>query len=370
MIVLSNVLKHYENLHAIPEIGFEEVKTSAYLAERLEEAGFKVTRNVGGATGVIGIYESGEPGPTLALRADMDALGHVIDGVRCARHTCGHDAHSSMVLSAAEETIKNRAVKKGRLKILFQPAEELGAGALSMIKGGAIDDVDMILGLHIRPEEECSKGHAIPAMLYSASITLAATISGKPAHGARPHLGINVINAAAAAINAVNAIHLNPNLSYSAKATRFLCDSGVTNAIPAEAQVFWDMRAAKNDTMDILKEKVAAAVTAGVATVGASVKLDFIKGIPAAELDDEMTALLAASITEVMGEGALLEPFSTAGGEDFFYYPRHKPSIKAGFFGLGVNAAPGLHHPDMHFDTDALETGVDVLQDVVKKVLG
>ncbi len=84
MIVLSNVLKHYENLHAIPEIGFEEVKTSAYLAERLEEAGFKVTRNVGGATGVIGIYESGEPGPTLALRADMDALGHVIDGVRCA----------------------------------------------------------------------------------------------------------------------------------------------------------------------------------------------------------------------------------------------------------------------------------------------
>ena len=219
---MSNVLKHYGYLHTIPEVGLEEVKTSAYLAEQLEKAGFKVTRNVGGATGVIGIYDTGVEGPTLALRADMDALGHVIDGVPCARHTCGHDAHSSMVLAAAEEIIREKIVTKGRLKILFQPAEEIAAGALTMIAGGAIDDVDMIIGSHIRPEEECKKGFAIPAMWYSASGTVDVIIHGKPAHGARPHLGINAIDAAAAAINAVNAIHLNPNFSYSAKPTRFL----------------------------------------------------------------------------------------------------------------------------------------------------
>jgi len=367
---LSNVLKHYGYLHTIPELGLQEVKTSAYLAEKLEKAGFTVTTNVAGATGIIGVYDSGIEGPTLALRADMDALGHIIDGVLCARHTCGHDSHSSMLLSAAEELISEKAIKKGKLKILFQPAEEIGAGALTMIEGGAIDDVDIILGLHIRPEEECTKGHAIPAMLYSAACTMETTIKGKPAHGARPHLGINTIDAAAAAITAVNAIHLNPTLTYSAKATRFLCDSGVTNAIPAEAHVVWDLRAAKNDTMTELQEKITSAVTAGVATVGATIDIKFIKQMYAAELDDEVTSLLADSITEVMGKDALLPPFQTAGSEDFFHYTHHKPSLKAGFFGLGVNATPGLHHPDMHFDTDALETGVDILKTSVKKILG
>ena len=367
---MSNVLKHYGYLHTIPEVGLEEVKTSAYLAEQLEQAGFKVTRNVGGATGVIGVYDSGVEGPTLALRADMDALGHVIDGVPCARHTCGHDAHSSMVLSAAEEIIREKIVNKGRLKILFQPAEEIAAGALTMIKGGAIDDVDMIIGSHIRPEEECRKGFAIPAMWYSASGTVDVIIHGKPAHGARPHLGVNAIDAAAAAINAVNAIHLNPNFSYSAKPTRFICDSGVTNAIPAEAHVNWDIRAAENDVMALLQEKIVKAIEGGVSTVGATAEIKFIKELPAAELDDGMTNLLAETITDVMGKDALLAPFKTAGGEDFFFYTRHKPSIKAGFFGLGVNAVPGLHHPDMHFDTDALETGVNLFKAAVKKILG
>ncbi|KYZ75505.1 peptidase M20 [Anaerosporomusa subterranea] len=367
---MSKVIKHYEYLHTIPEIGFEEVKTSAYLADQLEKAGFQTTSHVGGTTGIVGVYDSGTAGPTLALRADMDALGHVIDGVHCARHTCGHDAHSSMVLTAAEELIKEKAIQKGRLKIIFQPAEELGTGALAMIKGGAIDDVDMLLGLHIRPAEECKTGQAIPAMYYSASGTIETVIAGVPAHGARPHLGVNAIDAAVGAINAVNAIHLNPNFSYSAKATKFLCDSGVTNAIPAEAHVFWDIRAQFNSTMDELRTKVLQAIQTGAATVGAKAEAKVIKEIPAAELDEEMTAILADSIREALGDEGLLKPFSTPGGEDFFFYTREKPEIKAGFFGLGVNATPGLHHPDMHFDIEALDSGVEILKIAVKKILG
>lgn len=367
---MSTVIKHYEYLHTIPELGFEEVKTSAYLAEQLERAGFKTTRNVGGTTGIVGIYDSGHAGPTLALRADMDALGHVIDGAHCAMHTCGHDGHSSMVLTAATDMLNEKAIKKGRLKIIFQPAEELGTGALAMIKGGAIDDVDMLLGLHIRPEEECKKGQAIPAMYYSASGTIETVFTGVPAHGARPHLGVNVIDAAVGAINAVNALHLNPNLSYSAKATKFLCDSGVTNAIPAEAHVYWDIRAQFNSTMDELKAKILPAIHAGAATIGAKVEAQLIKEIPAAELDDGMTAILAESIRTVLGDEGLLKPFYTPGGEDFFFYARQKPSIKAGFFGLGVNAKPGLHHPDMRFDIDALDIGVEILKTAAKKILG
>lgn len=367
---MSKVLNHYEYLHTIPELGFQEVKTSAYLADHLEQAGFQTTRNVGDTTGVVGVYDSGNAGPTLALRADMDALGHVIDGVHCARHTCGHDAHSSMILAAAEELLREKAIKKGRLKIIFQPAEELGGGALAMIKGGAVDDVDMLIGLHIRPEEECKKGQAIPAMYYSASGTVETKFTGVPAHGARPHLGINAIDAATGAIQAVNAVHLNPAQSWSAKATKFLCDSGVTNAIPAEAQVYWDIRAQFNSTMDELKKKVLGAIQTGAATVGAKVEATVIKEMPAAELDEEMTALLAESIQEVLGSDALQKPFYTPGGEDFFFYTRHNPKIKAGFMGLGVNAAPGLHHPDMHFELDALENGVSIVKNAAKKVLG
>ncbi|MBP2637980.1 MAG: amidohydrolase [Firmicutes bacterium] len=367
---MSKLIKHYEHLHTIPEIGFEEVKTAAYLANHLEKAGFKTTCNVGGTTGVIGVYDSGIEGPTLALRADMDALGHVIDGVHCARHTCGHDAHSAIVLTVAEELIQEKAIRKGRLKIIFQPAEELGTGALAMIRGGAVADVDILLGLHIRPEEECKKGQAIPAMFYSASGTIETVIKGVPAHGARPHLGVNAIDAAVGAIQAVNAIHLNPTLSYSAKATKFLCDSGVTNAIPAEALVYWDIRAQFNNTMAELKAKVLQAIQAGAATVGAAAESKVIKELPAAELDEDITALLADSIREVLGEKGLLKPYYTPGGEDFFFYTQSNPKIKAGFWGLGVNAAPGLHHPDMHFDLDALKYGVEIVKISAKKLLG
>jgi len=364
------VIKHYEYLHTIPELGFEEVKTSAYLADQLEKAGFQTTRNVGGTTGVVGVLDSGVPGPTLALRADMDALGHVIGGVHCARHTCGHDAHMSMVLTAAQELMAEKAIKKGRLKIIFQPAEEIGQGALAMIKGGAIDDVDMIIGLHIRPEQECKRGQASPAMYYSACGTVETVITGAPAHGARPHLGINAIDAAVGAIIAVNAIHLDPNLSYSAKATKFICDAGVTNAIPAEARVYWDIRAQYNSTMEALKAKIVPAIEAGVATVGAKVDIKFTKEIPAAELDEEMTAILAESIKEVLGESGLIPPIHTVGGEDFFFYTKEKPSLKAGFIGLGVNATPGLHHPDMRFEIEAMHDGVAILKTAVKKILG
>jgi len=366
---MSTVIQHYEYLHTIAEIGFEEVKTAAYLADQLRLAGFETTCNVGGTTGITALYDSGRPGPTLALRADMDALAHVINGKACALHSCGHDAHSATVLTVAQELIKESAIKKGRLKILFQPAEEIGAGALAMIKGGAIDDIDILIGMHIRPIEECKTGQAVPAMYYSASATVEANFSGVPAHGARPHLGINVIDGAAAAIQAVNAIHLNPNLSYSAKATRFLCDSGVTNAIPAHALVCWDIRAQFNATMEELQKKLLQVIPAGAATVGATVKVNILKEMPAAELDSEITSLLAASIAEVLGEANVLPPVYTPGGEDFFHYVKAKPDIKAGFFGLGVNASPGLHHPEMKFDVHALENGVNIFKTVVKKIL-
>ncbi|MFR3635838.1 MAG: amidohydrolase, partial [Sutterella sp.] len=139
-------------LHTMPELAFQEVRTSQFVADTLEKLGYEVTRNVGNTTGVIGVVKGAEPGPTLMLRADMDALPFEIDGKPCAIHACGHDAHTAMLLAAASE-LKD-VVKRGTLKVLFQPAEETIEGALAMIKAGAIDDVDMIVGAHIRPVQD------------------------------------------------------------------------------------------------------------------------------------------------------------------------------------------------------------------------
>jgi amidohydrolase len=367
---VSDTLEHYQHLHHIAELGFEEFQTSAYIAEVLEGAGFQVTRNIQGTTGIVAEFDSGKPGPVLALRADMDALGHIIEGQLVARHTCGHDGHCSVILSTAQAVMAQGLVKKGRLKLLFQPAEELGTGALAMTAGGAIDDVDMLLGFHLRPLEECVKGQAIPAMLYSASATLEAVVNGVPAHGARPHLGVNALDAGVAAVSAVNALHLAPNLTYSVKETRFLCDAGVTNAIPAQARICWDLRTQDNAPMEELKRKVINAISHSVQAIGAHAEITVMKEMPAAILDDSATALISEAIVEVLGEQGLCAPKVTPGSEDFFHYPSQRPDLKTGFWGLGVNLTPGLHHPDMRFDVEALEIGVAVFKTCVSKVLG
>lgn len=367
---MSRTLEHFNYLHQIPELGFEEFKTAAYIADVLVSSGFQVTRNVNGTTGIVAELNSGEPGPVLALRADMDALGHMIDGRLEARHTCGHDGHSSVVLTAAQEVIAEGLVKKGRLKILFQPAEELGTGAIALTDGGVLEDVDMLLGFHLRPIEECPMGKAVPAMYYSASATVEVDFNGKAAHAARPHLGINALDAAALAVQAVNGIHLSPSLTWSAKATRFLCDAGVTNSIPATARVCWDLRSAENEGMAELKTRVLRAIEGSAAALGATADIRILKEMPAAIIDDEATEVIREAIVEVLGEEGLTDPKSTPGSEDFFHYLRLRPQVKGGFWGLGANLTPGLHHPDMHFDREALALGVQVFKACVRRVLG
>ena len=168
------VMKHFAALHAIPEPGFAEVKTSAYLAEALKAAGYAVTTGIGG-TGVVGVLNGGKPGKTVMVRADMDALVHPIGGKDTAVHSCGHDAHCAMVLTMAEAVaadVKGDATFPGRLKILFQPAEEKLTGALSVIEAGAVADVDIALGFHLRPIQEAKMGQATPALYHGASYIL------------------------------------------------------------------------------------------------------------------------------------------------------------------------------------------------------
>ncbi len=368
MLKLEPIVELYQKLHQMPEPGFEEVKTAAFLAQRLQAAGYTVQTKVGG-TGVIGTLHSAERGPVLALRADIDALRHVVNGKNCAIHSCGHDAHSTMVLSVAEAVAK-RGLRCGTLKIIFQPAEELLCGALRVIEAGAIDDVDVLLGIHLRPAQEAIRGQAIPALCHGASKMIEATLTGRPAHGARPHLGINAIDAAAAVVNAINAIKSNPLIPTSIKTTKLQAGGPALNAIPDKALMAFDLRTQENSAMEELTQKAMTAIESAAASVGATATIHILGGVPAAEYTPEIITLAQDAIIHVLGKDGLLPTTITPGGEDFHFYIRHKPLLKVGYIGLGCNLLPGLHHPDMKFDVAALLDGTNILLYMVDKLIG
>lgn len=363
-----NVKELYKTLHQMPEVGMHEYKTSAFLAEQLEKLGYKVTRGIGG-TGVIGEIKGAEPGPVLMLRADMDALPFVIDGKPTCIHACGHDGHCSMVLSAAS-VLKDK-IKRGTLKILFQPAEETLDGALAVIKSGAIEGVDMMLGLHIRPIQDLPYGKLSPAVKHASSTFAEIHVTGKSCHASRPHLGINAIEVAAAIINAAAAIKINPNIAWSCKPTIIHGGGTATNIIPDSAVIKFDLRSQTNPDMTELLNKLRTVVENTAAAYGTKAEMLLPGGvIPAANLNKELTAEVAECIAEVVGKENLADEINNPGGEDFHYYASKYPNLKAAYFGVGVAAEPGLHDPKLHFNIDGLQAGVDVLVKMTLKKLG
>lgn len=355
----------WKDLHEIPELAMHEEKTSAYVAKTLEDLGIPVTRGVGG-TGVVGYIRGEEPGPVLMLRADMDALPFTIDGKECAIHACGHDSHTAMLLAAASELVGN--VKKGAVKLCFQPAEETIEGALAMIKDGVLDDVDYALGAHIRPIQDVPAGKVCPGVMHSASSTVFVDIEGRSAHAARPHLGVNSIDVATAIVQAVQAIWLNPAGTWSMKCTQLHADAGATNTVPPKATMTFDCRAGTNPLMDELRQHFERAVLNTAAAFGAKAVIKERGCCPAAEYDEDFKQMVADSIVKICGKGGLAKDCG-GGGEDFHNFKVAKPSIKAAYFGVGVGATPGLHAANMTFDPQYLATGVKIFVDMAHKVL-
>ncbi|MGE4588738.1 MAG: amidohydrolase [Acidaminococcaceae bacterium] len=359
----ERVISVYKYLHTIPEPGFEEHKTAAFLAEQLSKAGYDVQTGIGG-TGVVGTLNSGMPGPVVGLRADMDALVHMINGTATAIHSCGHDAHSAMVLVVAEQ-LAAKGISKGKFKVIFQPAEEKLTGAARVFESGVMNDIDILFGVHLRPKDNARLGEATPALCNAASTIVEATIKGVAAHGSRPHLGVNAIEAAVSAVNHVNTIRMNPMVPWSAKVTRLLAGGGAANVICDEAKLAFDLRAQENEVMAHLKEKVAKAIELGAASVGASAEITVHPGVPAAVYDAKLVELAKKSIEKVLGSEGVLLPEISPGGEDFHLYTYNKPSIRAAYIGLGCNLEPGVHNPNMHFSLDALPLGVKILMQMV-----
>lgn len=357
------VEKVFEKMHSIPETAFQEFKTSKYILKQLKSLNFDITKV--GDTGIIATLDSGKPGPVFGLRADIDALPFSINNEIVNIHACGHDANTSMILAAAKE-ISKEGISKGKLYLIFQPAEEADGGAEFMIENSNLEELEELVGIHLRPIEEAKLGEASPALWHGAGNTVKVLIKGSSTHGARPHLGINTIDVAVAAINAVNAVQVDPRVSHSAKATKIQSDGSAQNIIPATTKLVFDFRAQTNPVMDDLMEKSLKAIKGVAEAYGATVEFseDYI---PAADYSKEMIEIVAKSIEKVLGNS--LPTMITPGCEDFHFFTK-KLDIKSAYIGLGADLKPGLHKPEMLFNLKALIHGKDILKDIVHNRLG
>lgn len=362
-----DVVQMRTELHEMPELGFHEEKTSKYVVNKLKELGLNPQTGIGG-TGVVAYIDGTEPGPTVMVRADMDALPFVIDNKPCSIHACGHDSHTAMLLALAAKLVGN--VKKGRVKLFFQPAEETLLGAIRSIEDGVLDDVDVAFGAHVRPIQDIPDGTVCAAVRHTSSTFLEVELKGKTCHAARPHLGCSVVEAAVLATNAVNAIWMNPGKVWSAKVTAINCCGSASNIIPDHGKMILDCRAQDNPTMKEMLDKIKRAILNAAEAVGVEATVNFPGGIiPAAEYDEGLVAETAGIIKEVLGDDKLAKDCG-GGGEDFHYFVQKKPSIRTAYIGVGAGVTPGLHDPKMTMNPESLRNGVAVLEKMLLNQVG
>ena len=362
MVVKKKIGEWFNHFHAHPEVSWKEVETTAKLAEILTEMDVK-HHTFSDVTGVVA--EIGEGDRIIAVRADIDALWQEVDGVLKANHSCGHDANMAMVLGALRY-LQNEELSS-KIRFIFQPAEEKGNGANAMIERGAIDGVSHLFGVHLRPQEEMPFGKVTPSIHHGAALFLEGKIIGADAHGARPQQGKNALDPLFAIAQFIKTINFSPYEAYSAKLTKVQAGGESLNIIPGTATFAIDARAQSNAVLNQLKERIDEGIVAIGKLHAVEIELTWSDYTPAAEVSEEAAAIAAEAIVETVGEEAFAPAIITSGSDDFHFYTIHNPELKATMIGIGADLGPGLHHPDMTFNREALDIGARVLAATLKK---
>jgi amidohydrolase len=359
--IKPEILEIFHHLHENPEVSWKEHQTTAYISGILVKNGLKVSC-FDDIPGVVGEWPAEENnGMTIGLRADMDALYQEVNGSFRANHSCGHDAHMTIVLGVLLLLKKMNVTLPGHLKFIFQPAEEVGEGALKMIEKQVLEDVDFLYGLHLRPIQEIVYGQASSGIIHGSCETVYGEIHGFDGHGARPHLTVNAIEILAAIVEQLKGIHLDPMLSYSVKMTHVSAGGINANIIPGSAKFSLDLRAQTNEAMDQLIEKVDHVLEKMADFFQSQISFEHKERVYAAVVNEEAEQFMGKAIEATLGTKALVKPINTPGGEDFHFYTKERPNIKATMLGLGCDLEPGLHHPNMTFNHDALFKGIEIL---------
>ena len=350
--------------HEHPELSINTVETAAYIADNLHSFGYDNVTIVSG--GVVAKWDTGIPGPVFCLRSDIDALQFCIEGKIINDHACGHDAHATILLTAAKILKEQNLVKRGKLVLLFQPGEEDNIGALAMINSGLLDDVEEIVSAHI---DTMKIGTAMPSCLNHGCAVLTADITGKNAHASAPECGINATEIACSAVNAMKTmvVSLDPGVCHSCKATYFNAAGSSTNTIPDRAIVCWDMRSETNEMLEELHIRGEKVIRSVVESLGAAVQFSY-EYTPAANPGPQTVALTTKVITKILGSCAPVVITPAASGDDFHFYGV-KLGIPSAYIGLGASCSP-MHVYGLTFNHKALEYGIDIYVECVYERLG
>ncbi|MCA1031192.1 amidohydrolase [Bacillus timonensis] len=366
--VKEYVYKTQQHLHTIPEPAFHEIKTASYIANELEDMGYTVKTGLAN-TGLTAYKVGKQKHPCVAIRADMDCIIHENNGKVFYRHSCGHDAHSSIALGVAKALADKIDDMNGSIKFIFQPAEETGEGAKAMVEAGVLSNVDYLIGYHLRMDAECLFGKMSPSLYHSAGCTITGEVQGQTAHGGRPHLGTNAIDILHSLITNINTIRSNPLSATNIKFTKLSAGGGSLNVIPGKGSFGIDVRSASNEELEASKEKIRRIFDQTAQMYQAKISYEMSEGVPAPRYDERLEKIAEKAISKVLGADNLEGAIYTPGGEDFHYYTK-LTDVKAVYMAIGAEVSPGLHDPNMTFNKEAMVNGAKVVCEMVRELLG
>ena len=365
------------DIHAHPEIGFEEVRTSNIVAGKLAEWGIEVHRNVGG-TGLVGVLRKGNGAASIGLRADMDALPILeATGLDYAStkpgtmHACGHDGHTTMLLGAARYLAETGNFN-GTVNFIFQPAEEGLGGAEAMLKDGLLTrfPCDSVFGMHNRPGLELGKFAIRPGAMMAGGAFFDITINGRGAHGARPEESVDPVVVAASIISALQSVVArNVKASDTAVLSVTCMESGAAyNVIPETAVLRGTARAFKREVMTQMETRMRKLASSIAEGFGATAEVDFRFLFAPLVNDARETGIFADAAATLVGDDNVerMGP-AVMGSEDFSFMLEACPGAYINI-GNGSDSAP-VHNALYNFNDEAIPDGAGVLAALVEMKL-
>ena len=369
---IYTIRRHF---HRYPELSFKEFNTAETISQHLNNLGISHKKGVG-KTGIVGEINFG-PGPTIALRADMDALPiqeennldykSLNDGVM---HACGHDGHMAILLGAANALSKNSKLKKGTVRFIFQPAEEGLGGAKYMIEDGCLDKVDEIYGLHLWNYQLYGEVGIKDGPVMASADLFDIEVSGKGGHGATPQGTIDAIVVASNLVTMLQTIvsrNTNP-LESTVLSIGKIKGGHNFNIISDKVHMSGTTRAYTEENRKMIKQRMKEVIEGVSKSFGADIKLNYKDGYPPTVNHSSQVEKVLEAASSVVASGAK-NPYLSMGGEDFSYYLQNKPGC---FFFVGSapneNEILSTPHHCSHFNIDerALLIGASVYVNLIE----
>ena len=376
---LESLTEFRRDLHQNPELLYDVTRTAATVAEALRAAGVDEVVEGIGRTGVVGVIhgQSNKSGRTIGLRADMDALPiHEDTGkswaskVEGKMHACGHDGHTTMLLGAARQLVESRAFD-GTVIVIFQPAEEGGAGAKAMIDDGLFTrwPCNEVYGMHNRPNLPVGEFTIASGPIMGSVDEVRISIEGRGGHAARPDETIDPLPIASAIIQAVQTI-TSRTVDPMDNAVVSLCTIHAGNAfnvIPQTLEITGTVRTLREEVRSHIEAQLSAIVPNIAAGYGATGTLEYVRMYPVTVNHERETMLAAAAAQEVAGESKVsLDMPPVLGGEDFSFMLNEVPGA---MINVGNGPSAGLHHPKYDFNDDVISWGCSYWTTLVRQRL-